>query len=270
MKDSFSRIVSLWLIFILCIAFLTELGCAVGLIPVSVLEAVAYRSSSWWRQPLWLHAIHSLLLAVAAGWLSIVLLAPGVSSRMGMIGGGAAVLLSSHLSPVYVTVPFIPLGGTILALLILGWLLLQSRTGLNPCGRLRQWLPAGRLDRIIWGVFGLIVLYCFLSQFGETSRLVSRKTDFGIYYEAASALLGGDDPYRATGGGYFYPPTFAFYFRLVTWLPKAGASLLWFASKLALVCCRDRTCRAHGGAGSSLGLSLWRPVFSSRTSSTAT
>jgi len=56
MSNFLSRAVSLWLLFVLFVAFLTELGCAVGLIPNAVLDAMAHDSALWWRQPLWLHA----------------------------------------------------------------------------------------------------------------------------------------------------------------------------------------------------------------------
>jgi alpha-1,2-mannosyltransferase len=93
---------------------------------------------------------------------------------------------------------------------------------------------ATRGDRLLWGCISLLVLYCCINQFGEARRVVSGTTDFGTFYDAGAALVRGDDPYRATGEGYFYPPTFAFYFRFLTWLPKVAASFLWFGIKLIL------------------------------------
>ena len=81
----------------------------------------------------------------------------------------------------------------------------------------------------------VLVGVVFYEQFREMQKLVGNVTDFRMFYEAAGALGAGEDPYAATDGGYFYPPTFAFYFRLLHWQPIAGASLLWFTLKLTLV-----------------------------------
>jgi len=234
MSNFLSRAVSLWLLFVLFVAFLTELGCAVGLIPNAVLDAMAHDSALWWRQPLWLHAIEAVLLLCAAVWHLMLRAAPRIANRTRHGAAVSAVLLSSHLSPLYAVVPFVPIAGTVLALLMLGGLLLKSGAGLHPRRLLRRFLPAGRVNRLLWGCIGSAVLYCFISQLGETSRVVSRQTDFGTFYDAAVALTAGDDPYGTTEKAYFYPPTFAFYFRFLIWLPKAGASLLWFTVKLAL------------------------------------
>lgn len=177
------HIVALWLLFILFVALLAELGCATGIIPLDVLDNLVYNSAGWWRQPLWLHAVISLLLAAVLLWSAILLLAPGVSGRLSAI---------------------------------------------------RELIPAGRSDRILWSLICLLTIYTFINQFRETGLVVARPTDFGTFYDAAVAVAGGIDPYSASEGAYFYPPTFAFFFRLFIWLPKAGASLLWFTCKLAL------------------------------------
>ncbi len=234
MEPLSSRIISLWLLFILFIAFLTELGCSAGLIPADVLDAVATNSASWWREPFWLHATSAIVILIVLYFIAIVLFATDIPRRRGRVGGIAAVLLSSHLSPVYLVAPYIPLAGAIFSLLMAGGLLLQAKASVDPRALLRRFLPSEPADRILALVFGLLVLYCFLNQFREASKVFARSSDFGTFYDAAVALAGGNDPYGALSGRYFYPPTFAFCFRLLAWLPKVGASLLWFAIKMAL------------------------------------
>lgn len=228
------HIVALWLLFMLFVALLAELGCATGIIPLDVLDNLAHNSASWWRQPSWLHAANFLLLAFVFLWSAILLLSPGVSASMSAVGGFSAVLLSSHFSPLYMIVPFFPPGGVLLAAALLRWLLYRSGCDPDPRGAIRGLIPAGRSDKILWSLICLLVIYIFLNQFKEAGLVVAQRTDFGTFYDAAVAVAGRTDPYGASEGAYFYPPTFAFFFRLFTWLPKAGASLLWLTCKLAL------------------------------------
>jgi hypothetical protein len=235
MKHSASRIFYLWLLFLLFGALLAELGHIARLIPADVLASLAHHSGSWWQKPAWLHALNSLFLLFVSSWYVKSVLVPAVPRTAARIGGIAAVLLSSHLSPIYIVVPYVPLAGTALASVILVLSIVHSKAELDPRSALRLLMPESRSERVLWGALVLFVVYNFVNQLGESVRLVSRVTDFRTFYEAAVALARGNDPYGATGRAYFYPPTFAFYFRFLTWLPVVGASHLWFTAKAALV-----------------------------------
>jgi hypothetical protein len=235
MRDFGSRAVALFFLFVLLVSFLAELGSATGLIPQDVLDGLARHSAGWWKAPRWFHAAQALLLLTVIVWSSMLELAPKVSRSRRWIGCIAGAALSSHLSPVYCIAPFVPPVGTAVSLLLLGGFLLEAHLGLDPRPALLRALPRNSADRLLWGCIALAIVYCFVNQFGEASRVMTQKTDFGTFYEAASGLAAGGDPYRATGESFIYPPTFAFYFQSLLWLPKAGASLLWFALKLVLV-----------------------------------
>jgi len=235
MMNSPLRIFSLWVILVLGVALAAEMGCVTGVISRGVLDQLADQSASWWQEARWLHGVQSLLLVVLLVWTWVLLFSPGGARHTKLVGGLAAVLLSSHFSPLHAGLAYAPVVGTLLSLVLVTWLL--RRTGSRPDPRvlfqaIRKARPA---DAILWSLAVVIVIYTVVNQFGEAARVVSRDTDFGAFYDAAVATTRGSDPYAATRGAYFYPPTFAFYFAVLTGLPKAGASLLWFAIKLALV-----------------------------------
>jgi alpha-1,2-mannosyltransferase len=103
-------------------------------------------------------------------------------------------------------------------------------------------LPVGWRSWALFAVFALLLVWLFAVQFAEMQRLVARDTDFRILYDASAALARGLDPYAATENAYRYPPTFALLFRPLLWLPIAGASLLWFVIKLALLIWTLKAC----------------------------
>lgn len=183
---------------------------------------------------MWLHAL--VALGLAAVLLSVtVLFSARVYARPACHSVAcAAVLLSSHISPLYLTDSHLFPLGVLLSLIVLA-LLLGTRAASSGRIALFDWAPATRGPRLLWGMIGVLVLIAFINQFGEMMKIVGNVTDFRMFYEAATALDAGGDPYSATEGGYFYPPTFAYYLRSITWLPLAGASLLWFTLKLSLL-----------------------------------
>lgn len=176
----------------------------------------------------------ALLSAMVLVWTAALVSLSDISLPVRLTGGLAAVLLSTHLSPLYLAVPLGPPIGALLGLIVLSGLL-RSRIRAGLRATLLDSLPKERGDRILWGSIAVLVLVTFYNQFGEMKKLVANVTDFRMFYEAAAALGSGGNPYDVTNGGYFYPPTFAFYLRSITWLPIAGASLLWFTVKLSLL-----------------------------------
>lgn len=230
-----NRFFSLWLILVLAVSVIAEIGGATGAASREVLEGLANRSVGWWQAPSWLHGVQSLLLVLLIVWLSLLLFSPDGKRLAHAIGGLVAVLLSSHFSQLHAGLPYGPLVGTLLALFLTFGLLRGAALRRAPGtmrAAVRNARPAGA---ILWCLAAVAVLYALANQFGEAARVVSRDTDFGTFYDAALAVARGSDPYAATDGKYFYPPAFAFYFAALTYLPKAGASLLWFTIKLALV-----------------------------------
>lgn len=241
--NSPSRFFSLWMILVLAVGVVAEIGAATGLIPPGVLDGLARRPADWWLAPRWLHGVQASLLALLAVWTSALLFLPAKERPTRFAGGLAAVFLASHFSPLHAGIPYAPLVGTLIALALLTWLLRGREIPADPRRLLRSLrsglgakFRAARLaDVALWSLAGAVVVYALATQFGEAARVVSQETDFGTFYDAAIAVRGGSDPYEATAGKYFYPPTFAFCFAVLTVLPKGGASLLWFTIKLALV-----------------------------------
>lgn len=218
-------------ILLLLSAVLMELGRAAGLIPPDVLDAVNGDLASWWRRGSWVHGLAAFLYA-AVFLLTVSLSYAGQLSRVtrGLVAFAAA-LLCTHLSPVYIAAPnLFPYGGLVALFVLILVVKPSGRHGWPPAG-----LPSGRGSWALAALGGVTVLVTFINQFGEMAKLISNVTDFRMFYEAAEVLRTGGDPYAATGGGYFYPPTFAFYLRSITWLPPAGASLLWFVLKLSML-----------------------------------
>jgi hypothetical protein len=130
----------------------------------------------------------------------------------------------------------------VLGLLLAGVLTWTWPTVATP-GRSRiSLLPVGLRSWGLFSVFTLLLIWLFSVQFAEMERLVGHNTDFRILYDASSALARGLDPYTETENAYRYPPTFAVFFRPLLSLPIAGASLLWFASKLAMLIWTLRAC----------------------------
>lgn len=225
---------SLWLLILLISSALLELGCATAWTSHDVLAAINADSMSWWRRPAWLHALAALLYAVLLVGMTFKGVARRCAQRTQLLGGISAVLLASHLSPLYLIAPFVPLVGLLLGLIVIACL---SRGG-NLSGIRDAFLDLttkARSYRLLWSVTGILILVAFYEQFQEMAKLVDSLTDFRMFYEAAVALGAGDNPYTINNGGYFHPPTFAFYFQSLTWLPITGASLLWFTIKLVLV-----------------------------------
>lgn len=100
---------------------------------------------------------------------------------------------------------------------------------------LREPLGEKRAERgrgVVALVLAATLVYLVGVAYDEIARLLTRPTDFGAFYTAAKAAAAGGDPYAATGGAYFYPPTFAHLLRPLTWLPPGGAWMVWFVLKL--------------------------------------
>lgn len=96
-------------------------------------------------------------------------------------------------------------------------------------------IPVNNYERALAVAILLLGFYLCLNQFSELENVMSRKTDFGTIYSASLALFSGEDPYRATGNEYFYPPLLAFLFGPLTRLPLAAASTLFFSFKFIMV-----------------------------------
>lgn len=237
--NSLNRIFSLWLILVLAAGVVAEIGSATGAIARDVLDGLANGSSGWWQAPAWLHGILSILILLLLVLTSALLFSSGAAQPTRWAGGLCALFLASHLSPLHAGRAYAPVVGTLAALALVGWILRRAEYGADPQVLLRDARAAARraipADTALWALAAAIVLYAVVNQFGEAARVVSRDTDFGTFYDAAVAVRSGSDPYAATEGKYFYPPAFAFYFAVLTYLPKAGASILWFTIKLALV-----------------------------------
>jgi len=97
-------------------------------------------------------------------------------------------------------------------------------------------------DKILLAAFVLFFIYLLSNQFSEMNKLQSATTDFGSIFNAAIALNNGIDPYHATGNAYFYPPVLAMLFGVLTFLPIAGASFLFFCLKILLVVFALKAC----------------------------
>jgi hypothetical protein len=81
-----------------------------------------------------------------------------------------------------------------------------------------------------------VILGCLVSvELEELQNILERVTDFGTFYRASQAVSLGDDPYAATHGEYFYPPTFAWLIRPLTFVSMTWASVLWFTAKLMML-----------------------------------
>jgi alpha-1,2-mannosyltransferase len=88
-----------------------------------------------------------------------------------------------------------------------------------------------------WPAFGVAATTLALAavEIRELANVITITTDFGTYIRAAELLAAGHDPYAGTGGAYFYPPSFLFWIRPLTWVPIAWASLIWFCAKLVML-----------------------------------
>ncbi len=95
-------------------------------------------------------------------------------------------------------------------------------------------LPAPGWRAAVLAGGGVLLVYLLAAQFAEMDKVAGHVTDFGTFYRASTTLMGGGDPYRDLEG-FLYPPSFAFWFRPLTWLTPVEASLAWFVAKLALV-----------------------------------
>ena len=119
-------------------------------------------------------------------------------------------------------------------------------TGFGVCSLLRtstwRWIgsPEDSADmaRLRWSVSLLFIAalaYLVSVELKELQNILERVTDFGTFYRAAQAVSQGADPYAATDGQYFYPPTFAYLIQPLTLVPIAWASILWFTAKLMML-----------------------------------
>jgi hypothetical protein len=72
-------------------------------------------------------------------------------------------------------------------------------------------------------------------QLQELQNVLERVTDFGTFYRASQAVSQGGDPYGATIGEYFYPPTFAWLIQPLTVASMTWASVIWFTAKLMML-----------------------------------
>jgi alpha-1,2-mannosyltransferase len=90
-------------------------------------------------------------------------------------------------------------------------------------------------ERILAVAVVLLGVFLCLNQFGELQNAVSRVTDFGTLYRASTTLFSAGNPYAATAGAYFYPPLLAFFFGVLTIMPVATASVLFFSLKFVML-----------------------------------
>jgi len=106
----------------------------------------------------------------------------------------------------------------------------------------------------------LLGLCVYFAWHGVHSALRERGSDFGIYYDAARAVLEGRDPMRVER--YLYLPAFAVALAPLAALPYAVALVLWQLASLAALAwvttrCQRRVERALGAARPWLA---WAPL----------
>lgn len=123
---------------------------------------------------------------------------------------------------------------TVVHVLVAG-LLIVALVALAHWFKIDAGLPDRRDQRFFLGLLLALGVFLCINQFGELANVVSRKTDFGTILRAAQAVRAGEDPYAATGNGYFYPPILAFLMGGFTWLSAAAASTVFFSLKLVMM-----------------------------------
>jgi Glycosyltransferase family 87 len=103
------------------------------------------------------------------------------------------------------------------------------------CGErrpLQQGVNSVLLRVLIFSIVTLATLVVVV----QALRAVGKTNDFDVYYEAATAVVGGDSPYEFLGRlrrTYVYPPFFASILAPLAFLPRDLAGLIWSVLNLS-------------------------------------